>query len=251
MRALTRLARLNPIINVCRPRQSPWSRTMMSAPSRGGDEPYTGPKLIGPVREGDRGRMTVVLDMDETLLHSKFESVDYRQAENRRGATGSTKHSFEVMLPEEGTHPAEVVKVFTRPGLERFLAKVSEHYEPILFTAALPIYANPVLDHIDSPGRLRHRLFRDSCVLHRGYPFVKDIRMLGRDMARTVIVDNNPSAMLATMSNAIPIRDFYDDENDSELDKLVKLLAHLATLDDVRPYLEKQFQLEQRVVAKL
>jgi len=167
--------------------------------------------------------------------------------------TGETTHSFEVELPRDELFPEEdrAVKVFTRPGLDRFLTAVSARYEPVLFTAALPIYANPVLDYIDPgqtlPKRLRHRLFRDSCVEHSNYPFVKDIRMLGRDMARTVIVDNNPSAVLATLSNAIHIQDFYDDENDRELDKLTMLLAHLDTLDDVRPYLEKHFQLEERV----
>lgn len=199
-------------------------------------------KLIPPPHPKDVGKLTVVLDMDETLLHSKFQGIDYRQAEFRAVAT-ATKPSFQVTLPPDdfGQYPAEVVKVYERPHLRKFLAHISERYEPILFTAALPVYADPVLDEVDPGGVLRHRLYRSSCVPFAGYEFVKDIRMLGRDMARIVIVDNNPHAMLATLSNAIPIKDFYDDHNDTELVKLLGLLEHLDTLTDVRPYLTSLF----------
>lgn len=206
------------------------------------------PPLLPSPRQEDEGKLTVVLDMDETLLHSVFEAADYRQDENRQQVSAKKKPCFEVMLHEEGM-PDERVRVFTRPGLQRFLAHVSEHFEPILFTAALPIYANPVLDIIEKDDQyLRQRFYRESTVQFGGYPFVKDIRMLGRPIERTVLVDNNPYAMLATLSNGIPIKDFYDDKNDTELDKLIKLLDHLNTLPDVRPYLTSHFRMEDKLV---
>eukprot|EP00462_Mataza_sp_D1_P015655 CAMPEP_0175163708 /NCGR_PEP_ID=MMETSP0087-20121206/25934_1 /TAXON_ID=136419 /ORGANISM="Unknown Unknown, Strain D1" /LENGTH=270 /DNA_ID=CAMNT_0016452511 /DNA_START=34 /DNA_END=846 /DNA_ORIENTATION=- len=202
------------------------------------------PALVPPPAKEDEGKLCVVLDMDETLVHAVFSSgKDYRQAEDRQTHNESASSSFTITLPSDASGPAEDVQIFTRPGLQNLLHHLhSNNFEPILFTAALPVYANPVLDYIDQNRVFRARLFRDSTVHCQGYPYVKDIRMLGRDMKRVVIVDNNPSAMLATVDNAIPIKDFYGDKNDSEFDHLIKLLDHLEKLEDVRPFLKQLLQ---------
>ena len=89
-------------------------------------------------------------------------------------------------------------------------------FEFVVFTAALSVYAKPVLDRIDTQKKFAHRLYREATVTFkylfilcfdlwhfycRGQPFVKDLNLLGRDMKRIVIIDNNPYAMLATPDN--------------------------------------------------
>ena len=39
------------------------------------------------------------------------------------------------------------------------------------------------------------RLFRDDCTFYRGM-FVKDLKRLGRDLDRVIIVDNSPNSYL-------------------------------------------------------
>mmetsp|Transcript_10106 Transcript_10106/g.15137 ORF Transcript_10106/g.15137 Transcript_10106/m.15137 type:complete len:400 (-) Transcript_10106:164-1363(-) len=183
--------------------------------------------------------MTLVLDMDETLLHSEFESLNnrYRQNEERKRAT--RKHDFEFIM--EGSRKKERVRVYKRPGLDDFLEWAASRFEVIIFTAAIPEYAAPVLDYIDPKGRISHRLYRDSTCQYRGHNYVKDISLLGRDMQSTLLVDNNPMAMLACPDNAIPIQSFYDEVDDRELYHMRTFLCELITYADVRPHLIKKF----------
>lgn len=55
-------------------------------------------------------------------------------------------------------------QVNKRPGLDAFLEALARDYNTIVFTAAMPDYAGPVLDYLDPKGTLFHRrLYRSSC----------------------------------------------------------------------------------------
>lgn len=76
----------------------------------------------------------------------------------------------------------------------RLLEEASEHFEIIVFTAAEQSYADKIIDLLDPERKfIKHRLYRDSCMVFNSL-FVKDLNVLGRDLAKTLIVDNNPSA---------------------------------------------------------
>lgn len=53
-------------------------------------------------------------------------------------------------------------------------------------------------------------------------------------MKDVIIVDNSPVAYLFQPENAIPAVNWYDDPNDTELQRIATILERLAFEDDVR-----------------
>ena len=73
--------------------------------------------------------------------------------------------------------------------------------------------------------------------------FLKDLNVLGRDLTKTILVDNSPHAFGYQVDNGIPIESWFDDPQDRELLKLQKFLRQFAHKDqDVRPALREKFQ---------
>jgi carboxy-terminal domain RNA polymerase II polypeptide A small phosphatase len=165
------------------------------------------------------GKPCLILDLDETLVHSSFTPIDAAD--------------FEIPLDMAGeTHTVFVKK---RPGVDQFLEQCALHYEVIVFTASLSLYANPVMDLLDPKRYCHARLYREHCVLVGGC-YVKDLAKLGRDLKRTIIIDNSPLSYALQPENAIPIEAFFTDEADRELVKMLKLLEAAKDLRDVRNF---------------
>jgi len=168
----------------------------------------------------------LVLDLDETLVHSSFKPIP----------------NPDFVIPVEIEDQIHRVYVLKRPGVDHFLKTMGNHFEVVVFTASLSKYADPVLDLLDRYKVIKHRLFRESCTNHQGN-YVKDLSRLGRELKNSIIIDNSESSYLFHRQNAIPIETWFDDENDTELLDLIPLLEHITTVDDVRPVLQKSYGL--------
>lgn len=190
-----------------------------------------------PVVESER--IALVLDMDECLVHSKFvNEVEYRQNEYRPSELQQYEDTFEIVMDD-----GERAVVHKRPGLDRFLEEASKHFDVYVFTAGLEAYGKPILDELDPKGNLlAGRFFRESCQQRKGM-FLKDLRVVRKDLSKVILVDNNPVSFLLQPSNGIPVPSFYDDANDHTLESLTKVLASLRELEDVRPRLHQLFRL--------
>lgn len=195
--------------------------------------------------------LKVILDMDECLLHSIFlsSSSQHHLAHQvlPRTATTNTSHSVDtlrVVLPDNFD---EVVQVQLRPGVLDFLDKVTQRFETHIFTAAVDVYAQPVLDQLDPHGRLAGRWYRESCTLDPEHgAYVKALGRILRDedcLSRVVLVDNNPLSFLANPENGILVSSFYNDPTDTTLKAVWELLEELDGAPDVRPILTKKFDL--------
>jgi len=167
------------------------------------------------------GKKCLVLDLDETLVHSSFKPIP----------------NPDFIIPVEIEDQVHKVYVVKRPGVDKFLEQLGPIYECVVFTASLAKYADPVLDLLDIHKVVKARLFREACSNYKGN-YVKDLNRLGREIKQTIIIDNSPSSYLFHTENAIPCESWFDDENDTELTDLIPILQTLSKVDNVRTYLE-------------
>lgn len=172
--------------------------------------------LLPPQRPQDVNRKCVVIDLDETLVHSSFKPVN----------------NADFVVPVEIDGTTHQVYVLKRPYVDQFLQRMGELFECVLFTASLAKYADPVADLLDQWGVFNTRLFRESCVFHRGN-YVKDLSRLGRDLSKVIIVDNSPASYIFHPDNAVPVSSWFDDMNDKQLLDLLHLFESLAQVDNV------------------
>ena len=161
-------------------------------------------------------KFTLVLDLDETLIH--FES---------------SQKKFKL-----------------RPGCLMFLKEMSTLFEIVIFTAASQDYADfilnivekrlkegggsdgdnqqaPILPSNDSNKYIDHRLYRHHCQLDDGV-FVKDLSLLGRDLSKTIIVDNIRDNFERQPENGIEIMTWIGNPEDRELHKLGQFFKSIA-----------------------
>ena len=167
-------------------------------------------------------KKTLVLDLDETLVHSSFTPFD----------------NNDIVLNVDFDGMLYNIYVLVRPGVEYFIKTVAKYYEIVIFTASLSNYASPLLDILDKNNDIKFRLFRENCTYING-TYIKELKRLNRNLKDLVIVDNSPLAYTFDIDNGLPIKTWYDDKNDTELYKIITILEFLSTTDDVRYYIKK------------
>lgn len=156
-----------------------------------------------PAKAKDEKAYTLVLDLDETLVHFQ---------ESEQGG-----------------------QFLVRPFAQDFIKKMAEKYELIIFTAAVQEYADWILDRIDAEGYIKYRLYRRHTMLQDNV-YIKDLSKINRDITKTMIVDNSCENFKLQPSNGIYIKSWYDDPNDLALRQLSKVLSKLVAdnPEDVR-----------------
>lgn len=87
---------------------------------------------------------------------------------------------------------------------------MSKNWEIVVFTAGLKEYADWILNELDPDRYISKRLYRDSCTFRRG-SYLKDLKKLGRDLCRVVIVDNLPENFGLQKDNGIAIKSWFND----------------------------------------
>ncbi|KAM7537948.1 hypothetical protein Aperf_G00000068514 [Anoplocephala perfoliata] len=186
------------------------------------DQANPGENLLGQPSPDCVGKKCLVLDLDETLVHSSFKPVE--------------NADFTVTVEIENVQ--HEVSVCKRPHLETFIETIGPLFEVVMFTASLSKYADPVCDRIDPDGYFKHRLFRESCVCFKSN-YIKHLAFLGRDIEQICIIDNSPISFYFHRQNALQIVTWFDDPTDTALLDLIPYLKGLAEAPSVLEYVSQ------------
>jgi len=149
-------------------------------------------------------RFTVVLDLNDTLVHSDWT----------RGRGWRT---------------------YKRPGLEDFIGRLAPQVELVMFTDQMATYGEPIMDRIDPQRMIRFRLYRDSTQYHKG-KHVRDLSKLNRNMNQIIFITSDPDACLFQPDNAVQIQPWKADEGDTVLLDLIPFIELIVktNVSDVR-----------------
>ena len=179
-------------------------------------------------------KKVLVLDLDETLIHA-------HQADVLGHSIKPSDSLPDFMFHADIDHHHVRFLVHKRPHVDHFLSVVSQWFELVVFTASMEIYGKAVCDELDSgQGMLRRRYYRQHCTLlppGDSESYSKDLSKVCADLSRVFIIDNNPEAYTSYPDNAIPIRSWFSDPQDTALLQLLPLLDRLRRVSDVRTIL--------------
>lgn len=175
------------------------------------DDEFLEKKVYLPPKK-DRTKKTLILDLDETLVHCSEDLTKPCDFKTPIKFTGGEVINFGVTI---------------RPKAIEFLELMSEYFEIVIFTASHACYANIILNILDPENQfITYRMFRDSCIETEERIFIKDLRIFGnRDFDDMVIVDNACYSYSFQLDNGVPIIPYFCGKSDTELIELAAFLT--------------------------
>lgn len=210
------------------------------------------PTVHGPARVIQETPKVLVLDLDETLIHSTVRPTarGFLGPPGVGGGDSSIVSLLGLGMRSSGPLASSrlqlrqvevlingrniIYQVYKRPWVDYFLKKVAAWYQVVIFTASVKEYADPVIDWLDGgQGLISGRLFRESCELRDG-AYLKDLSHVNADLSRVCLVDNSPASYLLNQANGIPIDGWTHDPLDESLLDLLPILDGLRFASDVR-----------------
>ncbi|KAF2862618.1 HAD-like protein [Piedraia hortae CBS 480.64] len=171
----------------------------------------TFPKLLPDVPEDQRQPYTLVLSLEDLLVHSTWDR----------------QHGY---------------RIAKRPGFDYFVRYLSQYYELVLFTSVPLAMADPVMKKLDPYHFIMWPLGREATKYEAG-EHVKDLSYLNRPLSKTVIVDTHAPHVQNQPENAIILPKWTGEAKDphaKDLVALIPFLEHIATMgvEDVRDVLK-------------
>jgi CTD small phosphatase-like protein 2 len=135
------------------------------------------------------------------------------------------------------------MRIYRRPGLAKFLQEMSQIFEIVIFTAANQEYADAVLDSLnDCKFYIAHRLYWDHITISdnvsegglsatQEISYFKDLSKIGRDLSKTIIVDNIAENFSLQEGNGIQILEWKgENPNDQALYRMSELLKQIVNI---------------------
>ena len=181
--------------------------------------------FLSPIEKKDNYILTIVLDLDKTLIYCEDEEDENYEEEEDEEKEEEVKN--EIIL---------------RPGLYEFLDSLMKlKCELIIFTSSKKQKADEYINKIEKNKKYFNKiLYRDYCTLI-GAAYVKDISKLGRDLSKTIIIDNDLGCFYLQQENGILIKSFNGEKDDKNLFNLLNIVQKIikSPFNDIRYELDK------------
>ena len=127
---------------------------------------------------------SLVLDLDDTLVHACFHPFKLAETVLKLPITTNTKcHVVDKKLKYVP------LSISVQSGVREGIKQLSAFYEISVWTAALPEYAEVVLEYLGVKRYITRVLTRESCS-QSGDHLTKDLNEKGFDLENTIIVDD-------------------------------------------------------------
>lgn len=111
-----------------------------------------------------------------------------------------------------------------RPGVDYFIAYLSQFYEIVIFTTQHHYTALPILEKLDPYNFfIMYKLFREATRSTETGP-VKDLSYLNRPLDRVIILDTHPEHVATNLENAIVVKPWKGEPGDKGLIELIPFL---------------------------
>ena len=184
--------------------------------------------FLSQLKNDENYILTIILDLDGTLIYDQNIEVNYEEEEEEED-------------DEDNKHQKNN-DIILRPRLFEFLDKLLElKCELIIFTSSVKQRTDEVINIIEKNKRyFNGRLYREHCTL-MGAAYVKDISKLGRNLSKTIIIDNDLGCFYLQQENGILIKSFEGKEDDNKLLNLYQILNQIikSPFYDIRVELDK------------
>uniref|UniRef100_A0A0D6R1Q6 Mitochondrial import inner membrane translocase subunit TIM50 n=1 Tax=Araucaria cunninghamii TaxID=56994 RepID=A0A0D6R1Q6_ARACU len=162
-------------------------------------------KLLPDLLPQEQHVMTLVLDLNETLVYSDWKR-------------------------ERGW------RTFKRPGVDAFLEHLAHFYEIVVYSDQLNMYVDPIIERLDQKGCIRYRLSRDATQYVNGKHY-RDLSKLNRDPTKVIYLSGHALESCLQEENALQIEPWKLESDDTALLDLIPFLEYVARHRpaDIRP----------------
>ena len=171
--------------------------------------------IIQPQAHEDKGKYCIVLDLDETIVYARDGPIK------------------------------------CRPGYRELIAELGKYCETVVWTAGERSYAKEVLKQIDpTSSAIRHCIYRHHLWFDGRLGQVKDLRLLGREPDRVLLVENTPDCLRKNATQSVLVPDFRGHDQHGILRLLTKVVIELVkTGQPVAQYLRSSSLVTPREVS--
>ncbi|XP_075671884.1 mitochondrial import inner membrane translocase subunit TIM50 [Castanea sativa] len=171
-------------------------RRLVEEQVQGFSEPYA-EKLLPDLHPAEQHVFTLVLDLQETLIH-----YDWTR--------------------EKGW------QTFKRPGVDAFLEHLAQFYEIVVYSDEQSMFVDPVVERLDPKHCIRYRLSKAATKYQNGKHY-RDLSKLNRNPAKILYLSGHALEGCLQHENCVPIKPWKkNDADDTALLDFIPFLEFVA-----------------------